>query len=358
MIKVTLLYALVSLTVLLGQTVHLTKEQIASWQIKTEKPQTAKELPLGEFIVEAVTPPSLLYTISLPFEANVKKLHVAKYQKVTQGLLLAEVTGTEWISIQQQAIANASEFQYFNQIVKRKSILCKEKIIPQKECTTANAQLETYKIKIAASKALLKSFGATDEMIAKLFHDLTLSQTMQVKSNVTGHIVALNATPGKSTSPSDALFIIQKAGPLWLESNLEHSVTRLLHTGQTIHISMQGKTFDATVLQISPVINTINQTRQVRFALPLQSDLLAGFRSAAALTFEKESLKIKKTSVIKVGDAQVVFVKTEGGFSTHTVNILAEDTTHYYIAPSHELQNHIAVSSLAILKNMLGEDDE
>ncbi len=69
------------------------------------------KLPLGEFIAEAVTPPSLLHTISLPFEANVKKLNVAKYQEVTKGYVLAEVTGTEWIGIQQKAIAEAIEYQ-------------------------------------------------------------------------------------------------------------------------------------------------------------------------------------------------------------------------------------------------------
>ena len=336
----------------------MTAEQAENWQIKVALPQSSQRLPLGEFIVEAVTPPSLLHTISLPFEANVKKLNVAKYQKVTKGLVLAEVTGTEWIAIQQQAIANATELQYYTLLAERKNKLCKEQVIPQKECVAANAELEAYKIKVSASKALLESYGASDEVISKLYKDLTLSQTMRIESSVTGHIVELNATPGKSTSPSDALFIIQGQGALWLESNLETKLTQHLHEGQNIQITLEDKTFDTTILQISPVINAINQTRQILFSMPENAEISPGLRSAALFSIEQKSLKVEKTSVIKKDDSQIVFVQTKDGFTTVAVNILAEDNTHYYIESSESLQNKIAVNSIAVLKNMLGGDDE
>lgn len=358
MYKKLLLFTMLTVFTLRAENIQMTAEQMANWQIKVETPQTVKRLPLGEFIIEVVTPPTLLHTISLPFEANVKKLNVAKYQKVTKGLVLAEVTGTEWIAIQQQAIANATELQYYTHLAERKNKLCKEQVIPQKECVAANAELEAYKIKISASKALLESYGASEEVIVKLFKDLALSQTMQIASNVTGHIVELNATPGKSTSPSDALFIIQEQGSLWLESNLESKLTQHLHEGQKIQISLQKNTYDITVLQISPVINPINQTRQILFSLPESANISPGLRTSALFSIEKESLKIEKTSVIKKEDAQIVFTQTEGGFSTVAVNIIAEDNTHYYIEPSEMLQNKIAVNSIAVLKNMLGGDDE
>lgn len=356
--KKLLLLPLLTFTVLFAETIQLSPEQAENWQIKIGTPQSSQKLPLGEFITEVVTPPSLLHTISLPFEANVKKLNVAKYQKVTKGLILAEVTGTEWIALQQQAIANATELQYYSHLAKRKRLLCKEQVIPQKECIAADAQLETYKLKVAASKALLKSYGAHDEMIKKLFNDLTLSQTMRIASSVSGHIVELNATPGKSTSPSDALFIIQEQGALWLESNLESKLTAHLHEGQKIQITLGNKTIDTTILQIAPVINAINQTRQIRFAMPSDASLSTGLRSSAQFSILKESLKVEKTSVIKHGDSQIVFVKTKDGFSTEAINILAEDNTHYFIESSDGLQKNIAINSLAILKNMLGGDDE
>ena len=341
-----------------AQNIVLTAEQEANWQIKAEAPQNSQRLPLGEFIAEVVTPPTLLHTISLPFEANVKKLHVANYQHVTEGQILADVTGTEWIETQQKAISDAIEFKHHEHLTERKNMLCKEEIIPLKECVAANAELEADKIKVAASKALLKSYGASDEMIFNLFKDLKLSQTIQLRSSVAGRIVKLHATPGKSTSPSDALFVIQEKGSLWLESAIEAKRTQRLYEGQKVQIVLDNHTFDTTILQLSPVINPENQTRQIRFLVPSDINIFSGLRSSAKITLSQESLKIRKNSVIKDGERQIVFVKNKEGYTSMPVDILAEDDTYYFVKATPALKNKIAVSSLAILKNMLGSEDE
>ena len=341
-----------------AENIVLTAEQEANWQIKTEAPKSSQRLPLGEFIAEVVTPPTLLHTISLPFEANVKKLHVANYQKVSKGQVLADVTGTEWIETQQKAISEAIEFNHQKLLAERKNMLCKEEIIPQKECVAANAELAADKVKVAASKALLKSYGASDEMILNLFKDLKLSQTIQLRSSVSGYIVELHATPGKSTSPADALFIIQEEGSLWLESAIEAKRLEALHEGQKVQIVLGNHTFDTTILQLSPVINPQNQTRQIRFLIPEDLNIFPGLRSNAKIIVTQKSFKIKKNAVIKYDNMQIVFVKNKEGYSSMPVSILAEDNRYYFVKPSAALQNKIAVTSLAILKNMLGSEDE
>ena len=104
--------------------ITLTPEQEANWQIKTEIPQHSEKLPLGEFIAEVVTPPSLLHTVALPFEATVQRLNVAKYEKVEKGDSLAEVTGTVWIETQQKAIADEIQLRQHTHLTERKNILC------------------------------------------------------------------------------------------------------------------------------------------------------------------------------------------------------------------------------------------
>lgn len=341
-----------------AESIVLTPEQEANWQIKTEAPHPSEKLPLGEFIAEVVTPPSLLHTITLPFEANVQTLNVAKYEKVNKGQVLAEVTGTEWIETQQKAIADAIELRHQTNLTERKNILCREEIIPQKECVTANAELETDKIKVSASKALLKSYGASDDMIGKLFKDLTLSQTIEVKSSVKGSVVELHAAPGKSTSPTDALFVIQKEGPLWLESAIEAKRTGGLREGQKVQIVFDNHTFETSILQLSPVINHENQTRDIRFLVPSAVKIFSGLRSSAKIILLEQSLKIRKDAVIKVGEAQVVFYKNKNGYTTLPIDIVSEDDTYYFVKPSPLLKNSIAISSVAILKSMLGSEDE
>ncbi len=341
-----------------AQEIILSKKQLNNWQIKTAKAITVPQLPLGKFIVEVSTPPSLLSTISLPFEANVKKLFVANYQKVKKGQVLAEVTGTQWIATQQKAISDAIELRHHTHLAKRKAMLCKENIIPKKECVAANAELKADQIKIVASKALLQSYGASKESINTLIHDLVLSPTITLKSPVEGHIITLNASAGKSTSPSDALFIIKKAGELWLESDIEATRTTKLKEGQRVNITLADQNFDTTILQLSPTVNPRNQTRHVRFLVPQGVELLSGLRSSANIKQSVKSLKIAKTSIINHNSNSIVFVKTNNGFNSVAIKILGEEAGYYFVAKTPQLEGEIATTSVAILKNLLGGEDE
>ena len=344
--------------VLQAETIKMTTQQAKNWDIKTAMPQQAKRYPLGEFIVEVVTPPTLLQTISLPFEANVKKLYVAKYQQVQKGDMLAEVTGTKWIEVQQQAIADAIEYKHHKHLTERKNMLCKEDIIPKKECMAANAELKNDKIKVAASKALLRGYGASESMIDELFTSLRIAPTLKIKSMVNGSIVQMHATPGQSTSPSDALFVIQEKGQLWLEANIEAHRTLKLKEGQRVQIFVGDKMFNTTILQLSTVINPENQTRQIRFLFPKNITIASGLRTTAKIVLFGESLKVKKSSLTKVGDTKIVFAKIEDGFVAVPVKVLSEDDDYYYLKPSPRLNHEIAVNSVAILKNLLGADNE
>jgi multidrug efflux pump subunit AcrA (membrane-fusion protein) len=341
-----------------AEKVQITTQQEKNWNINVEKTQISNSYPLGDFIAQVVTPPTLLHTISLPFEANVKKVNVANYQRVKKGEVLAEVTGTKWIEIQQKAIADAIEFRHHHHLTERKNMLCKEDIIPQKECVAANAELETDKIKVSASKALLQSYGASDKTIEKLFKELKLSNTIDIVSSVDGNIIEFNVRPGKSTKPDDALFVIKQDGPLWLEANIEAERTIKLREGEKVRISMVGNIFNTKVLQLSPVINPENQTRQVRFLLPSNVHIASGLIAAAKFELFADVLKVKKTSVIKQENTQIVFIKTKDGFIATPVEVLAEDENYYYIKPSPRLKNEIAVNSIAILKNLLGANNE
>ncbi len=338
--------------------ITLSQKEIATWGIQEATAQKSTEVPLGSFIVEVTTPPTLIQTISLPFEAQVVSLNAALYQKVKKGDLLAQVTGTEWISAQKAAISDAIELRHHTHTAERKNKLCKEEIIPKKECIAANAELRTDRIKVAASKALLKSYGASDKMIDQLFNNLKIFATIPITAPTDGTIIQLNAYPGKSTAPSSALFVIQKEGAFWLESDLPQSKTKMLKEGETVLLKIDAKTYKSKVLQIAPTLNQQNQTRHVRFSLPPKSGLLPGLRTNATLILQKEAYKVPKKAVIKYEGNHIVFVKEGNKFENVAVNILGEDSKYYYIMPDTRLSGPLVVSAVAVLKNMLGEGDE
>jgi len=343
---------------LYAEKVSITKQQEKNWDIQVQKPQVVTQYPFGEFIARVVTPPSLLRTVSLPFEANVQRLYAAKYQKVAQGTLLAEVTGTAWIEVQRQAISDAIEYRHHKHLMERKEKLCKAEIIPKKECVAARAEFQNDRIKIEAAKTMLKSYGASGEDIARLFETLKLNASLKVVSPVQGNIIAMHAKPGETVTPNEALFVLQQPGALWLEADIEAYRTLRLKEGEKVRITMLGSTFESRVLQLSPVVNPVNQTRQVRFEIPPTIPAASGLVGSATLMLVGNVVKVKKASVIKEGGVQIVFAKINDTFVATPVTVLSEDDDYYYLKPSERLIHDIAVNSVAILKNLLGGNDE
>lgn len=358
MIKNLLLIAPFTLCMLFAQEIALTPEQSANWQIKTTRPQHAALLPLGEYVAEVHTPPSLMRTISLPFEAKIQTVYASNHQRVHCDGVLALVTGTPWIEAQQKAIADAIEFEHHKHLAHRKTLLCKEEIIPKKECVAANAELKADTIKLMASKALLKSYGADDTVINTLFKTFKMQENLEVKSPVKGSVIRANATPGQTIAMSEALFLIQQSGALWLESAIEADKSHALKAGDAVQIQLGSHRVETSILDIASVINPHNQTRSIRFVLPQEHGIVSGLRTTVQLFLKQPALKITKESLTKENEKTIVFVQTKQGFRSVAVEVLAEDATHYYLKPSPGLESPIATTSVAALKNLLGSDDE
>lgn len=358
--KITILLLLITSIPLLvfSKEIKLTEKEESNWKIKTALLETSQTLPLGTFIVEVTTPPTLLHSVSLPFSAQVLSLNVATYQSVNKGDLLANVTGTEWIEVQKEAIADAIELRHHRHLAERKNRLCREDIIPKKECVAANAELKTDQIKLAASKAHLQSFGASPLMVQELLNTLEIKSAIPISAPTDGIITTINAQPGKSTDTSSALFVIQKQGALWLESDMPLSLALTLKEGQAVQLRINNTLHNSKVLQLSPTVDVQNQSRHVRFSVGKESTLLAGMHTSAKVILLEKSLRVPKKSVIKEGDDTIVFVKKEGIYQDIVVSILSEDKKYYYLQDDEKLHFPIVTTSVAILKSMMGEDDE
>ncbi len=354
----TLLLATTLPLALFAKGITLSKEEQNNWKLQTLSPKMSKSLPLGSFIVNVTTPPTLLHSISLPFTAQILSLNVANYQSVKKGDYLAKVTGTEWIEVQQKAIADAIELRHHRHLAERKNKLCREDIIPKKECIAANAELKTDEIKIAAAKAHLESFGATKSMVKELLTRLKIKTSIPIIAPIDGIVTTLNAQPGKSTPAATPLLVIQKEGALWLESDLPLSLAFALSKGEEVQLRIDGKLYKSSVLQLSPTVDSQNQSRHVRFSLQKDATLLAGMRTLAEVISLKKCLQVPKKAVIKEGENSILFIKKDGAYHDRAVTILSEDATHYYLKDDEALHFPIVVTSVAILKSMLGESDE
>jgi cobalt-zinc-cadmium efflux system membrane fusion protein len=341
------------LSVLLMAEITLTSEEEKNWKIQTAAGKEVTHVPLNEHIMTVTIPPKLLHTLSVPYEAQIVKLYKVNYEKVKKGEPLALLTATAWVEAQRKAIADAIELMHHEHIAERKSKLCKEEIIAQKECLEAEAELKTDKIKLSASKTLLNAYGASDGMIKTLYKDLKIFANMELTSPVKGTLLQVNIQPGRSVSSSSALFVIKIDGDNWLESDLPQASADKLKPLQEVIITINGKEIRSTLLSISPVLNPHNQTRHVRFALPQEAKLLAGLRTTAQLSIRKKAFIINKKAVVHDGNRTIVFIKKGQNYRVQEVNVIAENGDMCYLEYDPALNEPIVIGTTSIFQNML-----
>ncbi|PHR59390.1 MAG: hypothetical protein COA44_00120 [Arcobacter sp.] len=349
--KSILVHLILSISLLAEVT--LSPQEEKNWQIETALAKPISYVPVGEYIMSVVTPPKLLYAVSVPYAAQVVQLKKVNYEKVNKGETLALLTSTQWIQAQKEAIGDAVELMHHEHIAERKTKLCKEEIIAQKVCIDADAEVLADKVKQLASKTLLSAYGASDKVINHLYKELTIFQNLELHSPVKGTLVEVNIQPGKSVSSSDLLFLIKRDGSTWLESDLPLEVANALRASQEVIIEINGKKIQSKVLQVSPIINPRNQTRHLRFSVPSSVKLLSGLRERAKLSIKTKAFIISKNAIVQDGEHSIVFIKRGQSYIPQRVHIITENIKNSYVTFNKALENPIVISEVSVLQNIL-----
>lgn len=340
-------------TAALAQEIEVTPEQERSWKIETEAVRSVEAVPLGTVMVEVTTPPHLMHTLSLPFEAQVVRLQTTSYTPVKRGEVLVQVGGNGWIEAQKSVVTELIEQDQQRQISERKRALCDAEIIAQKECAAADAALQHATLRVSAAEAVLRAYGADSATVAQLERTMQVAPYLAVKAPVNATVMEVLVQPGDTVSPSKPLVTLKQEGAHWLESDMDVDLARYLKAGASVSVSAEGVTLETTVLQMAPVVAAMSQTRHVRLALPQGSALLPGLRTTATLTLPQQALKLSKQSVVRYEGADVVFTRSERGYTMQNVHVISEDPTWCYVTPG--IDAPVVRNAAAVLKAMLGE---
>ncbi len=349
-----------ALTLFASQTITLTKNQIENWQIKSKKIEYTNEIPLGEYLSQIKAPPSMIYSVSLPFSATVEKLEVGEYDLVQKGAILAKVTSKEWIETQNDLIKLNIELSRVKIDYERKSKLCEEGIIPQKQCLFSKAEYETIKNEFKSKKSLLKLYGATDKDIQDILKNAKIKKSLVIKAPTRSIVSKLHVNVGSTTETSNPLLTLISTEKKVLDIYMPLNTSKNLNIGQKVRLSLNSYNFNSRVLKKSKIINPQNQTQRVRFFVPSDLDLLLDYKTNAKIKILKKALKIPKIAAIYISKKYYIFKETEKGFEPIVIEILAEDKEFFYAKPDNRLESNdkIVVEGAMVLKGMMEETND
>ncbi|WP_200762363.1 efflux RND transporter periplasmic adaptor subunit [Nitrosophilus alvini] len=359
MIKKILLVCVSFFILSANEAIKMTKEEMLNWHIKTEKPNLSGYIPIGEYLGVVKAPPSMLYTVSLPFSALVVNLKTYKYESVKKGEVLAEVTGSEWIEAQKDLLSLSIELAKREAQYKIKSVLCEEGIVPQKVCIALKADKEAVLNDLKSKKSLLELFGAEKDEIDDIIKKGVIKKTVDIKAPISGVVDKIFVNTGTTLESTKPLLTLVSTKEKVMDIDLPVKVAKLLKVGDKLSVKTKESVIETRVLQKAQILNLSNQSQRVRLALPSNISWPLDLKLSVKLEVAKKSLKISKISVVRIPEGYLVFKKDGNLFKPVRINILAETKENFFFAPSEEIKavDEIVVEGAAVLKGMMEGND-
>ncbi|GEM_PF-4274699 len=357
--KKTLL-ALITVCALFGaEPIVLSKQQILNWQIKTAKPQIAHKLPLGNFMMEVKAPASMYRTVSLPFEASIVKIYVNRYDKVSRGAALFQVTSKELIERQNELAALGIELSSLKIENERKGRLCAEGIIAQKECIYSQTRLKTLLGKIEKTRSLLRLYSLDKDMIKNVESGKKIYRYLTVRSPIEAVVADLHLHSGSVAEVSKPIVTLLSTDKKILDAMIPVERAKTLKPKTEVALELGETYYAASVKNVAQIVQSTNQTQKVRFEIKERLDLPVGYRTEGRVYIFKESLKVPKIAAIFYDKNYYLFKRGKKGFIPIKIDILSDSENFFYI-PKETLQksDEIVVEGSMVLKGMMEQSDD
>lgn len=172
---------------------------------------------------------------------------------------------------------------------------------------------------IASNATTRQDFDAADARVKVATAGVNEAETMFGYAKVTapfdGVITRKLADVGDLAMPGKPLLEIEAPTALRFEADLPEAILDRITMGakMQVKIASVANPLEATVSEIAPVADPVSRTFQVKLDLPKADGLRTGqFGRVSVPVAEVKLLMVPKTSVIKRGQMELVFVAKDG----------------------------------------------
>lgn len=223
---------------------------------------------------------------------RIASMPVVLGQKVGAGDLLADIDAQEIQARFEQAKAQREQA---SRDLDRAVSLMRKQVSSRQEYDAAEAR---FKVSDAAVREAQTMLGYA-----------------RVTSPFDGVVSRKLTDVGDLAAPGKPLLEIEERGPLRFEADVPEALIAGVTAGQKIPVSVPavGKTFEATVVEVSPTADTSSRTFLIKLDLPQEKRLRAGqFGRASIPVGRAESIRVSAGSVLLRGQMEVVFVVRDG----------------------------------------------
>lgn len=209
---------------------------------------------------------------------------------------------------------------------------------------------------LESARRRLELWDISDEQIKELESSGVVRRTLTLISPASGIVLHKNAVEGGAVTPGTNCFKIAELDPIWVEAQIYQYELPWVRSGDKVEVRSPydpGLTLTGKVDYIYPYLEAKSRTINVRIILPnpnlsLRPDMYVDARIITSP--KKGALSVPKSSVIRSGDRDLVFVALgEGRFIPHEVKVGVEAGSYYEILQGLSPDTQVVTSAQFLL---------
>jgi len=251
--------------------------------------------------------PQNLATVCMPMGGFVKSTSLMPGNTVRKGQTLAVLENQDFIDMQQNYLEAKNKLEYAEADYQRNTELYKSDVSSKKNLQQVTTEYKNLKTQVSALKQKLQLIGINP---SKLTED-NISRSVALVSPISGSVVAVNISIGKSVSPSDVLFEIVNSNKLFLELTLFEKDADKVSIGQKIHFFINNETeqHEAVIYQTGKSINDDKTYKLYASVDGYCKNIMPGmYVSALIESMSKKLTALPTESIVSFDEKDYIFV--------------------------------------------------
>ncbi len=171
---------------------------------------------------------------------------------------------------------------------------------------------------VELAKLELYNLGVGDYQIKELARTKQITSKLELRSPVTGIVIARNVSPMQKFDKNAELFRVADLSRVWVMVDIFENEASHIRPGMAARVSLprQQKTFDAVVTEVPPRFDLATRTLKVRLdvanpALELRPDMFVDVELRIALS---PSINVPVDALLDSGLTRTVFVDLGNGY--------------------------------------------
>jgi cobalt-zinc-cadmium efflux system membrane fusion protein len=214
--------------------------------------------------------------VGASIEARVSRVLAAPGDTVTAGQPLVELDSLEVGRARASIATSRARLQLAQQSVVRRRELAADKIVPQREMQSSEAELAQADAESRAAEQSLSALGAVRGSGARF----TLA------SPIAGTVIDRSALRGRMVDAEQPLFVVSDLARLWLIVHAFERDALRVRTGSSARVTfpaLPGQTFGGEITRVGSRVDPVSRTIDVRIEIDNPTRLLRPGMSASAI---------------------------------------------------------------------------